>query len=69
VLFADGNDRGRIGLGGPAEVVVTGLEPGRRYRVKVEPRCVLSLVRANDGELTASPGGALRTSAKSGDCG
>jgi hypothetical protein len=65
VLFADGSERGRVALGGPAQVLIVGLEPGHRYRVKLEQPCTLSLARAGDGELTANPGGALQTSAAS----
>ena len=69
VLFSDGGEKGKIGLAGPAElVVVTGLEPGKRYRASFEARgCAFSLTAARDGALTANSGGALRTSA-SGPC-
>jgi hypothetical protein len=71
VLFADPKKGGRVLLGDGADVVlVTGLEPGRRYKVSVHPdaACLFELSPTNDASAAeATAGGFLRTSAT--ECG
>jgi hypothetical protein len=71
VLFADPKKGGRVPLGDGADLVlVTGLEPGRRYRVSVNPAasCLLEISPSNDASASAATaGGFIRVSAT--ECG
>jgi len=71
VLFTDPNKGGRVSLGDGADLVlVTGLEPGRRYKVSVTPAasCLFELYPTSDASApTATAGGFLRASAA--ECG
>ncbi len=67
VLFADPKKGGRVSLGGGADLVlVTGLEPGRRYKVSVNPAasCLFELSPTDDVSASAATaGGFIRVSA------
>jgi hypothetical protein len=71
VLFADPKKGGRVSLGDGADLVlVTGLEPGRRYKVSVTPAasCLFELSPTDDASASAATaGGFLRASAT--ECG
>jgi hypothetical protein len=71
VLFTDPKKGGRVSLGDGADLVlVTGLEPGRRYKVSVNQAasCLFELSPANDASASvATAGGFLRSSAA--ECG
>jgi hypothetical protein len=71
VLFTDPKKGGRVSLGDGADVVlVTGLEPGRGYKVSVHPdaACLFELSPTNDASAAqATAGGFLRTTAT--ECG
>ena len=61
VLFASGDERATVSLGGPANVVVVGLVPGAAYRIATDPRCDLSLTKGSGpGEQRATSGGFVR---------
>jgi hypothetical protein len=71
VLFADPVKGGHVSLGDGADLVlVTGLEPGRRYKVSVSPAasCLFTLSPTNDALApAATAGGFIRVSAT--ECG
>lgn len=69
VLFSSGHEDGKVALGGSVdELVIAGLEPGKRYAVTVDaPSCRLQLSASKaPGDAAATSGGFLRTSAKCG---
>jgi hypothetical protein len=67
VLFTDPKKGGRVSLGSGADLVlIAGLEPGRRYKVSVNPAvsCLLELSPTSaTSASTATAGGFLRVSA------
>jgi hypothetical protein len=66
VLFAGDGATFKLKLPGPADtVLVAGLDPGKRYRLEVEPTsCTVSLGLSRAGsDLVATSGGFLRTNA------
>jgi len=71
VLFTDAKKGGRVALGDGADVVlVVGLEPGRRYKVSVDPAasCLFEISPTNDASASAATaGGFVRVSAT--ECG
>jgi hypothetical protein len=71
VLFTDPKKGGRVSLGNNVDLIlVTGLEPGRRYKASVNPAasCLFELSPANDASgSVATAGGFIRVSAP--ECG
>jgi hypothetical protein len=71
VLFADPQKGGRVPLSDAADLVlVLGLQPGRRYKVSVNPgaSCLFELAPTNDALApVATDGGFIRASAT--ECG
>jgi hypothetical protein len=65
VLFAGAAGEGQVALGGPLDqVVVAGLEPGRRYSVSIDATCLLRLGKPSGAaDPAATRGGFVRLSA------
>jgi hypothetical protein len=68
ILFASASGTGSIALDGAALVVIVGLKPGQRYRVKTTPEngCIRQVALSRDGDLTATSGGFIRVLAPNG---